>query len=59
MKAYVKRLKSVFSDSERSGMELVQVAILIAIAVAIGLIFKDQILDFVNNTFDGLLNAGF
>lgn len=59
MKAYIERLKSVFFDSEKSGMELVQVAILIAIAVAIGLIFKDQILDFVNNTFDGLLNADF
>lgn len=59
MKAYIERLKFVFFDSEKSGMELVQVAILIAIAVAIGLIFKDQILDFVNNTFDGLLNADF
>ena len=59
MQAYIERLKSVFFDSGKSGMELVQVAILIAIAVAIGLIFKDQILDFVNNTFDGLLNADF
>ncbi len=38
----------------RSGMELVQVAILVAIAVALGLIFKTQITDFVNTTFDGL-----
>ncbi len=35
-------------------MELVQVAILVAIAVAIGLIFKTQITDFVNRTFEGL-----
>ena len=40
----------------KSGMELVQVAILVAIAVAIGLIFKTQITDFVNDTFSGLDN---
>lgn len=38
----------------KEGMELVQVAILVAIAVAIGLIFKTQITDFVNKTFEGL-----
>lgn len=38
----------------RSGMELVQVAILVAIAVALGLIFRTQITDFVNRTFEGL-----
>ena len=40
----------------RRGMELVQVAILVAIAVALGLIFKTQITDFVNRTFEGLSN---
>ena len=40
----------------RSGMELVQVAILVAIAVALGLIFRTQITDFVNRTFEGLSN---
>ena len=39
---------------ERSGMELVQVAIMVAIAVALGLIFRTQITDFVNRTFEGL-----
>ena len=38
----------------RKGMELVQVAILVAIAIALGLIFKTQITDFVNRTFEGL-----
>ena len=38
----------------RAGMELVQVAILIGIAVALGLIFKSQITSFVNDIFDGL-----
>ncbi len=39
---------------ERSGMELVQVAIMVAIAVALGLIFRTQITDFVNRVFEGL-----
>ena len=38
----------------KAGMELVQVAILVAIAIALGLIFKTQITDFVNRTFEGL-----
>ena len=38
----------------KAGMEMVQVGILIAIAVAVGLIFKTQITDFVNGTFEGL-----
>ena len=43
----------------RSGMELVQVAILVAIAVALGLIFKTQITAFVNKVFGNLLSADF
>lgn len=35
-------------------MEMVQVAILIAIAVAIGLIFRTEITDYVNKTFQSL-----
>ena len=46
--------KSYFRS--RRGMELVQVAILVAIAIGLGLIFKSQIIDFVNNTFEGLGN---
>ncbi|MBQ9060773.1 MAG: hypothetical protein IJ128_06500 [Firmicutes bacterium] len=51
-------MKHCFFRSIRSkqGMELVQVAILVAIAVALGLIFKTQITDFVNRTFEGLSN---
>ncbi len=41
------------------GMELVQVAILIAIAVFLGLIFKEKIGKFVNNVFGDLLKADF
>ncbi|MBQ6370249.1 MAG: hypothetical protein IJJ21_01550 [Firmicutes bacterium] len=46
--------KLLHSIRSRRGMELVQVAILVAIAVALGLIFKTQITDFVNRTFEGL-----
>ena len=38
----------------REGMELVQVAILIAIAVGLGIIFKNEITTFVNQTFESL-----
>ena len=38
----------------KAGMEMVQVGILIAIAIGVGLIFKTQITDFVNGTFEGL-----
>lgn len=38
----------------KSGMELVQVAIMVAIAVGLGIIFKTQITDFVNDVFKNL-----
>lgn len=43
----------------KKGMEMVQVAILVAIAVTLGLIFKTQITDFVNDTFGSLSSAKF
>lgn len=43
----------------KQGMEMVQVAILVAIAVTLGIIFKDQIGSFVNNTFDSLNSTDF
>ena len=45
--------------ASRSGMEMVQVAILVAIAVTLGLVFKSQIGSFVDNTFQSLSNAKF
>ena len=47
------------SFRSKKGMELVQVGILIAIAVGIGLIFKEQIGLFINNTFSTLLGSSF
>lgn len=45
--------------SNKSGMEMVQVAILVAIAVALGIIFKTSITDFVNKIFGNLNAANF
>lgn len=50
---------AALSLRSKKGMELVQVGILIAIAVGIGLIFKEQIGLFVNNTFSTLLGSSF
>ena len=50
------RMKFAKTLTAESGMEMVQVAILVAIAVALGLIFKTQLTDFVNKTFQGLSN---
>lgn len=43
----------------RRGMEMVQVAILVAIAVAVGIIFKSSVTDFVNKIFGNLNAANF
>ncbi|MCI9597083.1 MAG: hypothetical protein HFE75_07280 [Firmicutes bacterium] len=45
-------------QNNKKGMEMVQVAILVAIAVILGLIFKNEITAFVNKTFESL-NTGF
>ena len=43
----------------RKGMELVQVGIMIAVAVGLGLVFKDKTGQFVSNTFGTLLGSSF
>ena len=43
----------------KKGMEMVQVAILVAIAVAAGIIFKSSVVDFVNRIFRSLNAANF
>ncbi|MDR2162635.1 MAG: hypothetical protein LBO70_01620 [Clostridiales Family XIII bacterium] len=52
--AVVNRLRA-----RRDGMELVQVAILVAIAILIGLIFRTQIKGFVDDVFQGLAAGKF
>lgn len=49
----MKRVLSLFSRRS-SGMEMVQVAILVAIAIILGLIFKSEITSFVNKTLEAL-----
>lgn len=51
--------KEFLKLKNKKGMEMVQVAILVAIAVTLGLIFKTQITDFVNDTFGSLSSAKF
>ena len=43
----------------KGGMELVQVAIIIAIAIIIGLIFRSRIEEFVENVFSNLSSGRF
>lgn len=57
----MKRIKSktALLLGNKKGMEMVQVAILVAIAVAVGIIFKSSIVDFVNRIFGNLDAANF
>ncbi|MEG0291254.1 MAG: hypothetical protein RR495_01000 [Anaerovoracaceae bacterium] len=56
MKKILKKLYA--SVCNHNGMEMVQVGILIALAIILGLIFKTEITAFINRTFDNL-NGGF
>lgn len=51
--------KTAMSLCNKKGMEMVQVAILVAIAVAVGIIFKGSVVDFVNRIFKALNAANF
>jgi len=45
--------------NSKKGMEMVQVAILVAIAVGLGLLFKDHITNFIEDTFMTLTSSKF
>ncbi|MCL1809788.1 MAG: hypothetical protein FWG42_08535 [Clostridiales bacterium] len=45
--------------NSKKGMEMVQVAILVAIAIGLGLLFKDNITGFIEDTFMGLSSSSF
>lgn len=51
--------KMLMMIGNKRGMEMVQVAILVAIAVAVGIIFKSSVVDFVNRIFGNLDAANF
>ena len=53
------KLCRILGLENKRGMEMVQVAILVAIAVTLGLVFKSKIGDFVDSTFQSLGNAKF
>ena len=53
------RQRLLFSLGNKRGMEMVQVAILVAIAVAVGIIVKGSVVDFVNRIFNALDAANF
>jgi len=56
----LKRIISITrAVNNKKGMEMVQVAILVAIAVAAGIIFKGSVVDFVNKIFNALNAANF
>ena len=57
MKRMRKRMAVLLGN--KKGMEMVQVAILVAIAVAVGIIFKSSVVDFVNRIFSNLDAANF
>jgi hypothetical protein len=57
MKRMRKRMAVMLGN--KKGMEMVQVAILIAIAVAAGIIFKSSVVDVVNRIFGNLDAANF
>lgn len=51
-------MRKVKESLNNKGMEMVQVAILVAIAIALGLIFRTEITAFIDKTFINL-NGGF
>jgi uncharacterized membrane protein YebE (DUF533 family) len=53
------KTKAAMLLGNKKGMEMVQVAILVAIAVAVGIIFKSSVVDFVNRIFGNLDAANF
>ena len=53
------KMRLMYSLGNKKGMEMVQVAILVAIAVAVGIIFKGSVVDFVNKIFNALNAANF
>lgn len=47
------------TNNYKKGMELVQVALLVSIAIGLALIFRTQITAFVDGIFDNLMSSGF
>lgn len=56
-KMLFKKVKQVLANEK--GMEMVQVAILVAIAIGVGIIFKDNIGKFISDIFKDLVGSNF
>ena len=52
-------MHSVKEKINKKGMEMVQVAILVAIAIGLGMLFRERISDFITATFDSLMTTKF
>jgi len=52
-------MKIKMTANSRKGMEMVQVAILVAIAIGLGMLFRERIAEFISVTFDNLMNSDF
>jgi len=48
-----------YIKNSKYGMEMVQVAILVAIAIGLGMLFRERIGDFITATFDRLMTSEF
>lgn len=59
MNNFLIRLRCNLVAERKSGMEMVQVAILIGIAIAIGLLFREKIGGFINGIFGELSSETF
>jgi hypothetical protein len=62
MKQYLFILEKKYickSVLNKRGMEMVQVAILVAIAIGLGMLFREKISEFITTTFDSLTNSNF
>ena len=59
MNNFLIRLRCNLLSQRTSGMEMVQVAILIGIAIAIGLLFREKIGSFINGIFGELSSDTF
>jgi hypothetical protein len=62
MKKYLSILEKKYTNKSffnKRGMEMVQVAILVAIAIGLGMLFREKISEFITTTFDSLTNSNF
>lgn len=55
----MRKEKKLRKNNYKKGMEMVQVALLVSIAIGLALIFRTQITAFVDGIFSNLMSSGF